>query len=427
MDAKFERRFKSFCNSLDALAEARQRDLSDSFVLSGTSAKFSITFDLSWKVMKDILVQYYSITGFVTGSPREVLRESFKAKLISDDAWMDMLKVRNELAHDYDCEVVRTHCNTIVEKYITGGQHVEAGQALYRIDTRSYASALAAAQASAAQASATYENAKKDLARYEQLVSSGAISKQAYDGQKSSTEAYRAVYEAAQAQVQIASDNLGDTIVTAPFSGTLSMDDVNIGTFATAGTTGLVTLSSSDPLYVQFDMSESEYLQLTRQKNITETLGSELKLRLSDGSIYSETGKIVQVSPGLNGGQLTMKASFANPNNLLIPGMYATIVSDAELAQGSILVPTKALIQLLNKDMLDVVVDGKVQQKAVKVGATYGLYTIIESGIDVTDEVIVEGQNKVQIGQAVEAVETTREEMEESATKAAADQHGLAK
>lgn len=106
MDAKFERRFKSFCNSLDALAEARQRDLSDSFVLSGTSAKFSITFDLSWKVMKDILVQYYSITGFVTGSPREVLRESFKAKLISDDAWMDMLKVRNELAHDYDCEVV---------------------------------------------------------------------------------------------------------------------------------------------------------------------------------------------------------------------------------------------------------------------------------------------------------------------------------
>ena len=311
---------------------------------------------------------------------------------------------------------------TIVEKYITGGQHVEAGQALYRIDTRSYASALAAAQASA-----TYENAKKDLARYEQLVSSGAISKQAYDGQKSSTEAYRAVYEAAQAQVQIASDNLGDTIVTAPFSGTLSMDDVNIGTFATAGTTGLVTLSSSDPLYVQFDMSESEYLQLTRQKNITETLGSELKLRLSDGSIYSETGKIVQVSPGLNGGQLTMKASFANPNNLLIPGMYATIVSDAELAQGSILVPTKALIQLLNKDMLDVIVDGKVQQKAVKVGATYGLYTIIESGIDVTDEVIVEGQNKVQIGQAVEAVETTREEMEESATKAAADQHGLAK
>ena len=118
MDAKFERRFLSFCNSLDALAEARQRDLSDSFVLSGTSAKFSITFDLAWKVMKDILVQYYAITGFVAGSPREVLREAFKANLISDEAWMEMLKVRNELTHDYDCEIVKTHCNAIVRKYI---------------------------------------------------------------------------------------------------------------------------------------------------------------------------------------------------------------------------------------------------------------------------------------------------------------------
>ena len=118
MDEKFNRRFLSFCNSLDALSEARQRDLSDSFVLSGTSAKFSITFDLAWKVMKDILVQYYAITGFVTGSPREVLREAYKANLISDDDWMEMLKVRNELAHDYDCEIVKTHCDKIVETYI---------------------------------------------------------------------------------------------------------------------------------------------------------------------------------------------------------------------------------------------------------------------------------------------------------------------
>ena len=118
MDEKFNRRFVSFTKSLDALAEARERDLSDSFVLSGTSAKFSITFDLAWKVMKDILIQYYAIVGFVAGSPREVLRESYKANLISDETWMDMLKVRNELAHDYDCEIVKEHCHTIVEKYI---------------------------------------------------------------------------------------------------------------------------------------------------------------------------------------------------------------------------------------------------------------------------------------------------------------------
>lgn len=314
---------------------------------------------------------------------------------------------------------------TVIEKYIQGGEQVVTGQPLYRIDTRAYSSAFAAAQANAAQAEAVYENAKSDLSRYEMLVQSGAVSKQVYERQKSATESYRAAYEAARSQVQMASDNLGDTIVTAPFSGTLSMDDVNVGTFVTAGQTPMVTISSTDPLYVQFDMSESEYLQLKREKSGTGTLGNHLKLRLSDGSIYEETGSIVQVSPGLSGGQLTMKASFANPRNILVPGMYATVISDAEVSKDSILVPTKAILQLLNKDILDVVVDGKVQQKSVKVGATYGIYSIIENGITENDEIIVEGQNKVQVGQAVDPMKITKEQMEESATKAIGQQHGV--
>ena len=118
MDEKFSRRFESFCNSLKALSEARERDFSDSFVVSGTGAKFSITFDLAWKVMNDILIQHYAIIGFVTGSPKEVLREAFKANLIDDDDWMEMLKVRNELTHDYDGAVIISHCKMIVGKYI---------------------------------------------------------------------------------------------------------------------------------------------------------------------------------------------------------------------------------------------------------------------------------------------------------------------
>lgn len=118
MDEKFEKRYTSFRNSLDALAEARERDMTDSFVLSGTSAKFSITFDLAWKVMKDILIQYYQIISFVAGSPREVLREAFKVDLIEDDLWLEMLKVRNQLTHDYDSEIVKKYCKKIVEDYI---------------------------------------------------------------------------------------------------------------------------------------------------------------------------------------------------------------------------------------------------------------------------------------------------------------------
>lgn len=313
---------------------------------------------------------------------------------------------------------------TVTEKFISGGERVTAGQPLFRLDTRNYQSTLAAAQAQTAQAAANYENANRDLARYEKLIATGAISRQAFDSQKAATEAYRGVLEASQAQVEIASHNLNDTIVTAPFSGTLSMDDVNVGTFAAAGTTPLVTISNSDPIYVQFDMSENEYLSLNKDGNATGRLGDALKIRLSDGSIYGHTGKIVQVNPTLTGGQLSLKASFPNPDNILVPGMYAALVSDNEIAKNSILVPTKALIQLLAKDMLDVVVDGKVAQKAVKLGGTYGIYTIITSGIDENDVIIVEGQNKVQVGQPVDPSETTKEALEASAADSIKDQGG---
>jgi nucleotidyltransferase substrate binding protein (TIGR01987 family) len=118
MDEKFTKRYQSFKNSLTALAEARTRDLSDSFVLSGTSAKFSITFDLSWKVMKDILVQHYEITDFIAGSPREVLKKAFTAQLIFDDVWLEMLRIRNQLTHDYDGEIVKEHCEKIIHLYL---------------------------------------------------------------------------------------------------------------------------------------------------------------------------------------------------------------------------------------------------------------------------------------------------------------------
>ena len=113
MEEKFYRRFESFKNSLDALSEAKNRDMNDSFVVSGTGAKFSITFDLSWKVMKDIIVGYHMVSDFPTGSPREVLRKAFEVNLIHSDIWMGLLKVRNEISHDYDGKILQKDCGCI--------------------------------------------------------------------------------------------------------------------------------------------------------------------------------------------------------------------------------------------------------------------------------------------------------------------------
>lgn len=118
MDEKFYKRFESFRKSLAALAEVRSRDLNDSFVMSGAGAKFSITFYLALKVMKDIIIQDYAVVDFPKGSPREVLRKAFDFELISSEVWMEMLRNRNELTHDYDGEVIKEICHEIADQYI---------------------------------------------------------------------------------------------------------------------------------------------------------------------------------------------------------------------------------------------------------------------------------------------------------------------
>ena len=118
MASPFDGRLASYSASLEALREAPHRDKKDSFVLSGTSAKFSITFELAWKTVKDVLTLHYGVTDFVTGSPRETLRTAFKLDIIRDDRWMDMLDLRNRLAHDYDLSTIEAAFETITTEYL---------------------------------------------------------------------------------------------------------------------------------------------------------------------------------------------------------------------------------------------------------------------------------------------------------------------
>lgn len=117
IENKYINRFNSFCKSLEGLLEAKNRDGNDDFVLNGTAYKFSMTFDISWKVMKDIIVKYHKVQTFATGSPRETLRTANSVGLISDDIWMDMLDDRNNLAHDYDGEMAKDCFERIVGEY----------------------------------------------------------------------------------------------------------------------------------------------------------------------------------------------------------------------------------------------------------------------------------------------------------------------
>jgi nucleotidyltransferase substrate binding protein (TIGR01987 family) len=117
MESKYINRYNTFCCSLKNLEKSRHADPKADFVLEGTVLNFNLTFDISWKVMKDILIKQLGILDFAIGSPSETLRQAFTNGIIDDDNWMKMLRVRNQLAHDYDGSFVTEKFNDIIDVF----------------------------------------------------------------------------------------------------------------------------------------------------------------------------------------------------------------------------------------------------------------------------------------------------------------------
>ena len=117
MESRFINRYRTFCRSLKNLEKSLNADVRADFVLEGTVLNFNLTFDIAWKVMKDILVKELEILDFALGSPRETLQQAFANGIIDDDSWMKMLRVRNQLAHDYDGTLAEEQFQNIIRVY----------------------------------------------------------------------------------------------------------------------------------------------------------------------------------------------------------------------------------------------------------------------------------------------------------------------
>lgn len=304
----------------------------------------------------------------------------------------------------------------VVEKYFHGGDFVQAGQPLYRIDSRQYESAVLQAQATLAQSQATLANAQTDLGRDQELLASDAISEQQVTTQQANVNAYSAAAAANQALLQKAQQDLSDTVVYAPMSGQVSVDDVAVGTFATAGNTNLVTIGTTDPVFVTFSISETEYLKFRNIQQMQNGSGNGITvaIKLSDGTTYPLDGRIVQADRALtqNSGTLTVKALFGNPDGLLLPGMFARVKLTGETVPNAILVPQRAVQQLLDKTFVMVVgADGKSEARKIELGQQVGSYYIVKSGLSASDTVVVEGLSSLTEGKDLAVTMVTPEEM----------------
>ena len=301
---------------------------------------------------------------------------------------------------------VRTRVSgQIVKRFVPGGQYVKQGQALFQIDPQVYEMNVLDASAQMADSEAALSRVRQNVARLERLVLADAISRQQYDNALAEEKQLIARVNSAQARLRRAELDLKDTIVVAPIEGQMDTTNLSVGNYVQQGVTVLVTISAPDPVLVRFSLSENEYLRLVRNESaVSQPEDDPLQIALEDGSIYPFKGKVVQSDRGLASGTgtLTLKAKFPNPKGLLLPGMFARVQAVTETRSNAILVPQRAVQDLMGKPMITIVGEGeKTEMRAVTTGVRIGRMWLVEEGLKSGERIIVDGVQKVRPGETV--------------------------
>lgn len=355
---------------------------------------------------------------------------------------MKVVQQDTKVSHDYsgqvksmDAVVIKPKVSgSIVEKYFKSGQPVTEGQALYKLDDRQYESEVLSARSNVDKALTNLNNSMIDLGRYRKLQASGAIAEQTLTTQEATVASNRSSYDDAEALLKKAQENLDDTVIRAPISGKLSVDDVAVGTYATAGNTALVSVGSINPIYVQFSISENEYLNFRMGPAPEDGNGERPKpptatLTLSNGQKYDEstTNYIADRELSESTGTLTIKAIFDNNDGVLLPGMFARVTVEGQPLKDAILVPQRAVQQVLDKSFVIVVgADNKSVSKMVTLGDQVGSYYVVKSGLTKDDNVVVEGLTNLKEGQELHVTETNADELGLSMTSSDSSASGTA-
>ena len=314
------------------------------------------------------------------------------------------------------------------------GAFVKKGDLLFQIDPRPFQAALDQAEGQLAQARAALANAEAvqgrtelDVNRYSPLVSDGTVSQQELDdavqsnlANKASVAGAQGRYARAKAQVAAAGAdvdvaqsalqstelNLGFTRVTAPVGGIAGIRVANIGDLVGTGAQSILTsVSQIDPILVEFPVSEEEYLGLRSFLLGGDANGAPcLELILADGTTYRYRGELDIVGREVNPttGTLRIRGLFANPGNVLRPGQYAKVRAVTGIRKAALLLPQGAIQQLQGIYQV-IIVDSskKCEFRTVEVGDRIGSYWLVAKGLSPSDQVIVEGLQKVRAGDTV--------------------------
>lgn len=315
-----------------------------------------------------------------------------------------------QTAGSREVEVRARVTGILLKRNYEEGARVRAGQSLFTIDPAPFEAAVARAEAEAASAQAAHAQAARNAKRYKPLFEAKAASQKDYDDAVSAEEIAGASLKAARARLEEARLNLSYTRVESPIAGITSRALKSEGSLVSGPDVLLTTVTQSDPIYVNFGLSEAELARLQRDRAagtlvLPEEGRFEVALRLEDGSTYARPGRLAfsdeRISPAT--GTADARAELPNPDGLLRPGQFVRVVLKGAVRPAAIAVPQRAVMEGPQGKMVYVLgAEGKAEPRPVAVGEWTGKDWVVTSGLKAGDKVIVDGLMKVFPGAPVQ-------------------------
>jgi membrane fusion protein (multidrug efflux system) len=312
----------------------------------------------------------------------------------------------------YETSQVRPQVTGLIQRRLfTEGAFVRAGQPLYQIDPSLYRAAANQASANLASARASADAAMAKAARYKPLAEMEAVSKQDYTDAAAQARVARAAVAQNSAALDTARINLRHTTVPAPITGRIGRSLFTVGALVSADQQDpLAVIQKLDPIYVDMQQSASELTGLRRalQRGDVAPGSTTVHLTLEDGSDYGLVGHVQfsEISVDQNTGTVTLRASFPNPQGLLLPGMFVKAVFDQALQPNAFLIPQPAVQRDFDGSAFVYIVGpgDKALRRKIAADRTQGTNWVVTSGLKAGDKVITQGLANLKQGMKVRPV-----------------------
>jgi multidrug efflux system membrane fusion protein len=306
------------------------------------------------------------------------------------------------------------------------GATVRKGEVLFVIDARPFQAEAERADAAAKSARAKAELAKLELTRAERLLGDKAIAQREYDASASAQKELEANARAAQAQSESAKLNVAYTRVVSPIDGRVSKAEITLGNLVDASSV-LTSVVSTERIYASFDGDEDTYLRVRSQAHAGQPVTVNVGLANEEG--FPHEGKLEFVDNQLDtrAGSVRMRATFANKDDVMAPGLFARVQIGGGADKPALLISDRAVgTDQSHKFVFVVDKDGKAEYREVKLGPVVDGLRVVKTGLKPGEKIVVNGLQRVRPGspitaQTVPMVATTSTGKDKSAQLAMAD------